>query len=150
MSLIQFTRNHNDHSTDKGYQFEFFCDRCHNGFMSEFRAFRHGHGVQRGAHAGQHLWRRAGQRGRLGLRDRTRGAGAGTRQGVSRGHRGSQTEFPPVSQMHAAGSAQATCWNAKRMLCFECAPDVETEMASAQVQAQVEQMKQKVRQQDLH
>jgi predicted amidophosphoribosyltransferase len=35
------------------------------------------------------------------------------------------------------------------MLCFQCAPDVETELASAQVQAQVEQMKQKVQQQDL-
>src|SRR5437773_139636 len=38
MTLIQFTRNHTDHSTDKGYQFEFFCDRCGNGFMSEFQA----------------------------------------------------------------------------------------------------------------
>ena len=38
MSLIQFTRNFNDHSTDKGYQFEFFCDRCGNGFTSEFKA----------------------------------------------------------------------------------------------------------------
>ena len=35
MALIQFTKNHSDHSTDKGYQFEFFCDRCGNGFMSE-------------------------------------------------------------------------------------------------------------------
>ena len=38
MTLIQFTRNHTDLSTDKGYQFEFFCDRCGNGFMSEFQA----------------------------------------------------------------------------------------------------------------
>ena len=38
MGLIQFTRNHTDHSTDKGYQFEFFCDRCGNGYMSEFQA----------------------------------------------------------------------------------------------------------------
>src|SRR5215475_9698349 len=38
MALIQFTRNHTDHSTDKGFQFEFFCDRCGNGFMSEFKA----------------------------------------------------------------------------------------------------------------
>ena len=36
MALIQFTRNHRDHSTDKGFQFEFFCDRCGNGFKSEF------------------------------------------------------------------------------------------------------------------
>ena len=38
MALIQFTKNHSDHSTDKGYQFEFFCDRCGNGFMTEFKA----------------------------------------------------------------------------------------------------------------
>ncbi len=42
-----------------------------------------------------------------------------------------------------------TCWNAKRMLCFDCAPDIETELASAQVQATMEQMKQKVQEQDL-
>jgi hypothetical protein len=38
MALIQFTRNHSDHSTDKGYKFEFFCDRCGNGYQSEFQA----------------------------------------------------------------------------------------------------------------
>ena len=37
MALIQFTKNHSDHSTDKGYQFEFFCDRCGNGFMTAFK-----------------------------------------------------------------------------------------------------------------
>lgn len=41
------------------------------------------------------------------------------------------------------------CWNGKRMLCYECAPDVETEMAAAQVQTTVEQMKSKLQQQDL-
>ncbi len=30
MALIQFTKNHTEHSTEKGYQFEFFCDRCGN------------------------------------------------------------------------------------------------------------------------
>jgi hypothetical protein len=38
MALIQFIRNHTDHSTDEGYQFEFFCDRCGNGFKSAFQA----------------------------------------------------------------------------------------------------------------
>jgi hypothetical protein len=38
MALIQFTRNHTDHSTEKGFQFEFFCDRCGNGFTSEFKS----------------------------------------------------------------------------------------------------------------
>lgn len=42
-----------------------------------------------------------------------------------------------------------TCWNPKRMLCYDCAPDIETELASAQVQTTIEQMKDKLRQEDL-
>src|SRR3954468_23307070 len=38
MSAIQFTQNHEDLSTDKGYQFKFNCDRCQNGFMSSFES----------------------------------------------------------------------------------------------------------------
>ena len=37
MTLIQFVRNHNDLSTDRGFQFEFFCDRCGSGYQSTFR-----------------------------------------------------------------------------------------------------------------
>jgi len=44
---------------------------------------------------------------------------------------------------------QATCWNASRGLCYDCAPNIETELASAQAQTTVEQMKQKVQEQDL-
>jgi len=38
MSLIQFTRNYRDDSTDAGFQFEFYCDRCGNGFQTPFQA----------------------------------------------------------------------------------------------------------------
>ena len=34
--LHAFTRNHNDLSTDAGFQFEFFCDCCGNGVKSTF------------------------------------------------------------------------------------------------------------------
>lgn len=35
--LHSFTRNHNDLSTDSGFQFEFFCDCCGNGYKSTFK-----------------------------------------------------------------------------------------------------------------
>ena len=35
--LHSFTRNHNDLSTEAGFQFEFFCDCCGNGFKSTFQ-----------------------------------------------------------------------------------------------------------------
>ena len=37
MALIKFTRNHNDLSADRGFQFEFYCDRCGGGYQSTFR-----------------------------------------------------------------------------------------------------------------
>ncbi len=39
---IQFTRNYEDKSTDQGFQFEFFCDRCGNGYRTRFRPFAAG------------------------------------------------------------------------------------------------------------
>ncbi len=36
MSMIRFTENYDDLSTDRGYQFKFHCDKCGNGFMSSF------------------------------------------------------------------------------------------------------------------
>lgn len=37
MALIAFTANHQDLSTDKGYQFKFYCDKCGNGHMTRFQ-----------------------------------------------------------------------------------------------------------------
>jgi hypothetical protein len=37
MSTIRFTQNYQDLSTDRGYQFKFFCDRCGNGVLSGFQ-----------------------------------------------------------------------------------------------------------------
>ena len=33
MGMIQFVNNYDDLSTDKGYQFKFYCVKCGNGYM---------------------------------------------------------------------------------------------------------------------
>lgn len=33
---IEFVRNFDDLSTDKGCQFKFYCDHCGNGYLSSF------------------------------------------------------------------------------------------------------------------
>ena len=38
MALIQFVHNYDDLSTDRGYQFKFHCDKCGNGYMTQFQA----------------------------------------------------------------------------------------------------------------
>src|SRR5213075_1699708 len=37
MVAIRFTGNYEDLSTDRGYQFKFFCEKCNNGYMSSFQ-----------------------------------------------------------------------------------------------------------------
>ena len=36
-SLIQFVASYDDLSTDKGFQFKFYCDKCCNGYVSRFQ-----------------------------------------------------------------------------------------------------------------
>jgi membrane protease subunit (stomatin/prohibitin family) len=39
---IEFTKNYSDHSTDRGFQFEFFCDRCGTGYRTRFQPYAAG------------------------------------------------------------------------------------------------------------
>jgi hypothetical protein len=148
MSLIQFTRNFKDHSTDKGYQFEFFCDRCGNGFESEFKASAVGMAAS--------ALRAAG-----GLFGGILGSAGSSAYEIERAIQGPAHDHayrdaieeakPNFTQCPKCSKwvCKATCWNQKRSLCYECAPDVDTELAAAQAQATVEQLREKVRQQDL-
>jgi len=148
MALIQFTRNHTDHSTDKGYQFEFFCDRCGNGFMSEFKPSVTGYattalrtasdlfgGVFGRASAGSYEIERAiqGPAHDHAFRDAIEACKVNFKQ------------CPKCTHW----ACLATCWNEARGLCFDCAPDVETEIAVAQAQSTADQIRQKVAEQDL-
>jgi hypothetical protein len=147
MALIQFTRNHTDHSTDKGYQFEFFCDRCGNGFKSEFSASAVGLAASALRTAGNLFGGLLGSAGSNSYEIERAIQGPAHdkafRDAIEEA-KGNFRQCPKCTKW----VCQTTCWNAKRSLCYECAPDVATEMAAAQVQATVEQMKQKVREQD--
>jgi len=148
MALIQFTKNHTDHSTDKGYQFEFFCDRCGNGFMSEFKPSAAGLATGALRTVGDLL---GGVFDRVGhstyeIERVVRGPGH------DKAFRDAVEEAKPNFRLCpkcASWVCLTTCWNQKRGLCYECAPSVETELAAAQAQATVEQIQEKVRQQDL-
>lgn len=148
MSLIQFTRNHTDHSTDKGYQFEFFCDRCGNGFMTQFQASAVGI-ASSGLRTLSDLF--GGVFGSVGsstyeIERAVQGPGH------DKSFRAAVEETKPNFRQCPKCShwvCASACWNNKRMLCYDCAPDIETELASAQAQATVEQMREKLQQQDL-
>ena len=42
MSEIQFSDNYNDLSTDTGFQFEFYCEHCHEAWRSPFDRYAAG------------------------------------------------------------------------------------------------------------
>ena len=76
MASIPFTRNYTDHSNDTGYQFEFHCDKCGNGYRSTFRTSKLGMGskIAKGLGSlfgGSSLWA-AGQAGEY-MKDGLRG-----------------------------------------------------------------------------
>jgi hypothetical protein len=148
MTLIQFTRNHTDHSTDRGFQFEFFCDRCGNGFMSEFQASAVGIAASALQSAGNLLGGILGRAGSSAYEIERAVQGPAHDKAFRAAIEEAKPNFRQCPKC-TKWVCQTSCWNGKGSLCFECAPDVETELASAQAQTTVEQMRQKLQEQDL-
>ncbi len=148
MALIQFTRNHTDHSTDKGYQFEFMCDRCGNGFMTEFQPSAMGIASSALRTAGGLFGGILGSAGSSAYEIERVVQGPAHDHALEKAVQEAKPNFRQCLKC-SRWVCLATCWNGQRTLCYECAPDVETELAAAQAQAAVDQLRQKVREQDL-
>ena len=145
MGIIPFTRNYTDHSNDTGYQFEFHCDKCGNGYRSTFQASALGVGskIAKGLGSifgGGNLWA-AGQASEY-MKDGLRGPA------WDKAFQTAVEEIrPKFHQCTRCGKwvCPEVCWNEARALCEECAPDLQEEAASAQAQAAVEQVREKAR-----
>lgn|SRR5579872_5191305 len=148
MALIEFTRNHSDHSTDKGYQFEFFCDRCGNGFTTEFKPSATGIAVSALRAAGSFFGGVLGQAGSSAYEIERAVQGPAHDQAFRAAVEEAKPNFRQCPKC-THWACIASCWNENRSLCYGCAPNVETELAAAQAQTTVDQIKDKVRQQDM-
>src|SRR6185436_9538121 len=139
MALIAFTKNHDDLSTDTGYQFKFHCDKCGNGFMSTF--------VQSKVKTAGSFLRTAGQLfgGILGS------AGANSyeiqRAVGGKEHDSAFREAVEEARGHFKQCSRCglwvcpeNCWNTDRGLCERCAPNLEEERAAAQATTVKEQV----------
>lgn len=150
MSMIQFVRNYDDLSTDKGYQFKFHCDKCGNGYLSRYQPSVVGT-------AGSFL------RAASDLLGWGYSAGQSAYE-IQRavGGKGHDSALETAVQEGKQYFHQCTrcgnwvcpevCWNEKAGLCEGCAPNIQEEMSSAQAQAKAEaartQLYQKAQQQD--
>ncbi len=148
MALIQFTKNHTDHSTDKGYQFEFFCDRCGNGFMTGFKASMTGLATGALRAAGSFFGGILSSASSSTYEIERAVRGPGHDKAFQEAVEEAKPNFRQCPKC-ARWACLTMCWNQKRGLCYDCAPSVETELAAAQAQATVQQIQDKVKQQDL-
>lgn len=148
MAPTPFTKNHTDHSNNSGYQFEFHCDKCGNGYRSTFQT------STLGVAAG--LLKAAGSifgGGRLSsagwgadyVKDALRGPqwDAAFQQAV-------EELRPKFHQCTRCGKwvCPDVCWNETRQLCEACAPNLQEHAGAIQAQVAVEQAWEKARKAD--
>ncbi len=146
--LIEFTRSWDDLSTDKGYQFKFYCDKCHSGYMSEFVTSKLGM-LSTGLNVfGGLFGSRAGNAQNAGY-EIQRSVGGKAHDGALKD--AVESVKPHFQKCSRCGIwvCRESCWNETRGLCENCAPDVEEEISAAQAAATTEQIHAKVREQDL-
>jgi membrane protease subunit (stomatin/prohibitin family) len=140
MSQIRFSDNHRDQSTDTGFQFEFYCERCHEAWRSPFDRYGAGTvesvlGVAEGLFGG--LFGSA-----RGAMDRMKSAGwqsardaafeKATRQAQERFHR-----CPRCSNHHCGD-----CWNGDEGTCISCVPRLDAELAAVSREAKIARARQ--------
>jgi hypothetical protein len=136
---IQFVRNYGDHSTDKGFQFEFHCDRCGSGFRTRFEAWLTGTvtSVLDGASSlfGGVFGRAADVGERVKSAQWQKARDAAFEKAV-------EELKPEFFQCPRCSSwvCRQSCYNDKKGLCKNCAPDLGVEMAAAQASKSVEEV----------
>ncbi len=137
MSLIQFTRNYDDLSTDRGYQFKFYCDKCGNGYMTHFETSMLGM-AQSVLNAAGNIFTSIGYRAGNAAMEVQRAIGG-------KAHDAALAEAveearPSFRQCTKCGRwvCKEVCWNDPANLCEECAPDYAESLAASQAQVKAE------------
>jgi hypothetical protein len=138
-SKIEFVSNYNDLSTDNGFQFEFICDRCGVGTRTRFQSSVTG-AVSGALDAANSLF--GGFFGTAAdISERVRSA-AWQKAHDEAFERAIAELRPDFIQCPRCQSwvCRKNCWNSKRGLCKNCAPDLGVEMSAAQASRSVEEV----------
>jgi ribosomal protein L32 len=135
----RFTRNYNDLSTDRGFQFEFYCDRCGTGFRTRFRGYAAGTISEVLGTAGGLFGGILGSAANVGERVKS----AAWERAWDKAFEEAMEELMPAFRQCPRCSAwvcRESCWSEDRGLCKDCAPDLGVEMAAAQASRSVEEV----------
>ncbi|MGC4113434.1 MAG: zinc-ribbon domain-containing protein [Myxococcales bacterium] len=142
--IIQFVRNYEDLSTDRGYQFKFYCDHCGNGYMSSFQTSMLGMASGLLNAAGSIFGGVFGQAGRSAYQVQQAVGGKAHDDALKAAVDEIKQKFKQCTRC-GKWVCPEVCWNEKRSLCEDCAPDLAQETAAAQAEAAKEQIHQKAR-----
>ncbi len=146
MALIQFTRNHQDQSTDTGYQFEFYCDRCGNGYQTRFEASTAGT-LTSALDAASNLF--GGVFGSVSSAAHTVRSAGWQKAHDDAFARAVEEAQPHFHKCKRCGHwVDDDCWNTERGMCKDCAPDLQEEYSSIQTQAAMNDARTKAAQVD--
>jgi len=139
MSGIEFTTNYSDLSTDKGFQFEFFCDRCGTGTRTHFQPSMMG-GVSSALDAASSLLGGVfSQAADLGERARSATWEKAHDEAFLKATEEVRDQFVQCPRC-SSWVCRKSCWNERKGLCKQCAPDLGVEMAAAQSSRTVEEI----------
>src|SRR5512140_1942662 len=141
---VEFTGNYQDLSTDKGYQFKFFCEKCNNGYMSTFKTSVLGVAASVASAAGNIFGGIFGGASR-GAFEIQRVVGGPAHDSALK--EAVEEIRPLFKQCTHCGKwvCEQICFNKKAGLCESCAPDLDEELAAAQAEAARAQVQEKVR-----
>jgi DNA-directed RNA polymerase subunit M/transcription elongation factor TFIIS len=147
VTFQSFTRNYIDHSNEQGFQFEFHCDKCRNGYRSSFQVnkasmvtslIKSASGLLGGV-LNNASW------GADQVKDMLRGPAwdAAFKEAV-------EEIRPLLHQCTRCGSwvCPQVCWNEERALCETCAPNLQEEAAQIQARVAVDQLQKQARETD--
>ncbi|MGB8644277.1 MAG: zinc ribbon domain-containing protein [Anaerolineae bacterium] len=143
MALIKFTRNYQDHSTDAGYQFEFFCDRCGTGYKTKFEGSLSSTASSALDAAAGIFGGIFGNAADIGHRVHSAGWEKGRDAAMERAIAETKQFFKQCRRCSKWVGDE--CWNKERGLCLDCAPDLESEASHIQTQAAIDDMNTKAR-----
>jgi hypothetical protein len=145
--MIQFVANYDDLSTDKGYQFKFYCDKCGNGHMSEFMTSKSGMAASLLNTAGGLFGGLLGKVGDSAYQIQKAVGGKAHDEALKQAVEEAKKIFKQCTRCGKWVCAEV-CWNGKAGLCENCAPNEEEELAAQQALATAEQIQTKTREQN--
>lgn len=147
MAMIQFVANYDDLSTDRGFQFKFYCDKCGNGHLSHFEPSTLGTASSLLSAAGNIFGGFLNSAGHSAYEIQRAVGGKAHDGALERAVTEGRTYFKQCTRC-GKWVCPDICWNVRAGMCEYCAPDEEEELAAQQAQATAEQIYTKVREQN--